>query len=313
MTTVTSGNTGSTVLAEGDQVLIAFDTAEEAVVLVQAPSGKAKFSGAITVTQVIGPFSVGDTLYVTAKRGSVDYTILPATPNPPSNLATRITQLTGDYTLTAADDNVIFYATLPVIVTVPVLATMPACIFITPGSGSVTLHPTGGTLLNGATADILRSRVTDPAGFALSPVYGDSNNYSVTSGSSTFATLSGNPTDNSLLATALAGKVDALVQPAKKMTANYTLNAGDIGRTFYTQAAATRQVIVPAGLPTNFWFDVQVRQGATSDITVNNGAGVSFVSVGNAYRLTQVGATGRVQCDGDQDSYFFSGTPYWVV
>jgi len=311
MTTVSSGQTSSTVLVAGDTLSIAFDTAEQAVVQVFGTGGQQRFSGSITTSQNIGPFFGGDTAYVQALRGAVDYTIIPAVTVPTYGTATVVRQLTGDYTITAADDNVIFYATTTIVVTVPDLSPNPQVIVLPPTSGSVTFRAAGSVTFNGSAADVVRNYSTDPFGVCLAPRYGTPNAYGLNSGTYNFAGLSGNPGDNAAMAAALALKQDIANPGADKLTGNHTLVLADYNKCYFSASTSARTIIIPSGLPTYFKFYVGLTTGSGA-LTVNNGAGVTMYSQGGAYRITAMGAFGEVRCTGDQDKYMFLGSS-WVV
>jgi len=75
MALVSAGTSASYTFAEGESATITLDQGEEARVGVTSAAGRDKFGGAVTAPRVIGPFSAGDVLSITAMRGDVDYTI----------------------------------------------------------------------------------------------------------------------------------------------------------------------------------------------------------------------------------------------
>lgn len=227
--------------------------------------------------------------------------------------STRIIQLTGDYTLTSNDDNTIFWTTIPVTVTIPTLTTMPACAFLPPTSGSITLHPVS-VLVDGVTADQVASLLTHPTGISLLPRYGATNSYTTSGKVPTFAGLPDAPRSNTQLAALLDAKANVpTAQAPLRLTSSHTITSDEAGRVFFQQATVTRTLTIPTGLPTTFSFYVGVITGATAAVTVAGQVGVTLISANNAYRLSQVGAVCEVRCTGTQDEYMFVSSPYWIV
>lgn len=151
-------------------------------------------------------------------------------------------QLTGPYTLSSTDDGTYFYASTTVTVTIPAgLNPMPQCVFAPPQSGSITLHPTGGAQINGATSDVAISIVTNPvpAGLVRTSV---TDNYGVTVAGATFAGLTDDPKNNAILAGYLAALAPA-APGANKLSAAYTLAATDSGSLIWLNAQAADKII----------------------------------------------------------------------
>lgn len=221
--------------------------------------------------------------------------------------------LNADYVLGPQDDQRVFTVTVPVTITIPPIYSNVSCTFVFGNTGSVTIHPLTGVTVGGVTADQVKNQSTDPAGFVLSSIIGFTTSYVVTASSATFANIGGAYTDNAALAAAIAAKANIAVPASFKLLANHTLVAADHNGLFYTTASSSRSVIIPQGLPTYFRFFVAVLSGGTSDVTVGVNAGVTRISVNNAYRMTQVAAIGEVRCTGDQDTFMFMPNPYWVV
>lgn len=172
---------------------------------------------------------------------------------PPATVAAVTpVQLTGNYTLVPGDDGKIFQgqAGSALTVTVPTgLGWVTGAIFKPANTGSITLHPVTATI-NGASSDIAINITTNPIPAALVAT-NVTDNYGLTA-SSTFAGLSGAPTDNTALATALNGKAAVQAGGAQTVT-NYTLAASDHDGVIWIKAQTTDKTItVPTGLPTNF-------------------------------------------------------------
>lgn len=206
----------------------------------------------------------------------------------------RLTTLSsGTYTLSAADADTVFIAMVNVVVTVPTLATMPNCLFVPRAGASVTLHPTGGTTINGATSDIVRSVITDPIGFNLVPNYGGTNSYGTTAGIVSFGNIGGLWSENldllaamNLKASTASVLLNSQMNGTQKMTGNFTATAADIGKLFWADGTTSRNLTIPAGLPSNFWCKIAKLNANTGNITVVAGSGVTIHSKGGALRLT---------------------------
>lgn len=81
MTTITQGTTGTYTFAANEMATLALSGGQQArVEVIDASSLKTKYGASTSVSQTFGPFSIGDTLAVTAVRGSVVYTISTYTP-----------------------------------------------------------------------------------------------------------------------------------------------------------------------------------------------------------------------------------------
>jgi hypothetical protein len=138
--------------------------------------------------------------------------------------------LSADYTLTAADDGKIFVAQagLTLTLTVPTGLSWVTGVVIKPANtGSVTLHPTGGAMVNGSTSDVAINIITNPVPAALVAT-AVTDNYGLTVAGSSFAALTGAATDNADLASRLA-LLMALPPGGNKQSAAYTLAATDNG------------------------------------------------------------------------------------
>lgn len=257
----------------------------------------------LTATRGTGPNANVLTISAAAGGGSTD---------------TVIEELTDDIVLGVEDDGKIFWSTIAVEVEVGDLATMPACTFVCPDAGSVTLHPTGAVALDGAQADVVANLATHPDGIVLLPRYGGTNAYSTTQPLATFAGLSDDPRANAQLAAYLDAKASApTILAPLHMTANHTLDQTDNGRTFYSTATAARSVNIAAGaLSTDFHFYIVVLAPGTSTIGVNNLAGVPAIITdgmdGTSPKLTvsRIGVIVEVRCNGTQDQFGVVGNPY---
>ena len=87
--------------------------------------------------------------------------------------------LTGDRTITAADDARTFNCTTALTITIPeLLSPRPSFIVNPPPTGNVSLDPTGAAQLNGAGTTLTRSRASNPAGIAV-VAYAESDGYGV--------------------------------------------------------------------------------------------------------------------------------------
>jgi hypothetical protein len=147
------------------------------------------------------------------------------------NATTQIVTLTTDYTLTAADAQKVFVngAGGPITVTIPEMASPPAVIFMPKVGASITVHPgTTNVFIDGASADQVRSVVTDPSGFGFTPVYGTANTFATTTGTVQFSTLAGPYTDNASIVAGLATKVD-VPSAANKLGGNLNLSSSNAG------------------------------------------------------------------------------------
>lgn len=179
-------------------------------------------------------------------------TITPAASPFASPASPMIATLSNDYALRSQDDQTIFSVTAPIVVTVGPLAINPAVQFVCIGAGSVTLRSSGGVTFNGSTNDVVKNAATDPAGFALVPLYGASNQYGTTSGTTTFAALGGNPTDNANFNTWALG-YQTVAAAGNKQSANYTLSSADHAAFVWLAAqAADKTFTFPSTLPNNF-------------------------------------------------------------
>lgn len=169
-----------------------------------------------------------------------------------------VVTLSTDRTLAAADDQTVFSVTSAVVVTVPNLTSMPTCTFVCTGSGSVTIRPAGAVTVNGAQLDVVKSSVTDPAGFTLVPIYGSANTYATTSSVNTFGTISGAYSDNASLVARFAAIATDINPGAAALSGNVTITANNstsyIGATLYMKTAVSgdRSVTISSGLPSNF-------------------------------------------------------------
>ncbi len=109
---------------------------------------------------------------------------VPITARQPNDSATvAVSQapvtLSGNYTLTAADDGLVFNASTALVLTVPSgLSPRPAVIVVPPASGNVTVRFSGGVTGNAATSDILRGRTANLTGFVIQP-YAEADAYGV--------------------------------------------------------------------------------------------------------------------------------------
>lgn len=227
--------------------------------------------------------------------------------------------LLTDYTLTEADDQKIFVAGAPIIITIPELSRPPACRFVPQLAGSITLHPgTANVLVDGSNGDVLRSTITDPSGFGFIPNYGTANSYSTTTNSASFGSLSGIWTDNASL---LAGVNSALalksnIRPVPlKLSGGLTLSASNAGPgidthmngfIFVNSSAVDRTVTINTGIRTDFVCDFARGPTNVGNLVFAFGAGVTVFTKGSlaTARLASGGTSARLVCTGTQDQFF---------
>jgi hypothetical protein len=179
-----------------------------------------------------------------------------------ANLGTTtplVVPLSGNYTLSSADDGTTFYATTAINVTIPTgLSPMPSVLFIPPAAGSITLIPATGVILAGGTSNIAVNMSTNPAGAGLVPLYGQTDNYGIAqsnpgSSAAPWSGLTGAPTDNTAFNTWVAANVPAVDPTGVKKSAAYTLAASDHhGNVWLAAQAGDKTFTIPAGLPANF-------------------------------------------------------------
>jgi hypothetical protein len=210
--------------------------------------------------------------------------------DPGYNLTTPVA-LSGTYTISENDDQGVRFAAGGTIVTVPPLTNMPEVIFVPTTGNSITLRPTGGVLIDGSSSDVVKSVLTDPAGFVLVPSLVLANVYSTSLGAITFSNIGGTWSDHTALATAMAAKAalaDCGYGGSSKLNTNIIVGNADNGKYFYSvSTAGGRAITVPAGLQTNFGFFVARHAAATSNVTVIAGSSVTFISsVAGASTLT---------------------------
>jgi hypothetical protein len=229
----------------------------------------------------------------------------------PGGGAAVVETLSANKTLTVADADKLFVVTASIVVTVPVLSPNISVTFQPTTGASVTLHPTGGTLIDGVSSDQVRSVVTDPIGFSLVPTYGTANVYGTTAGVMNFAKLGGAPTDNTALAAALTAKADlTLIAPAsqmngvQKMTTNFTVSSADIGKLYYTNATVNRTLNIPAGLPLNFTCRIAKFSNAAGAFIVAPAVGVTIYTKGGGLRLTGENVSGVLRCIGELNEFY---------
>jgi hypothetical protein len=218
-----------------------------------------QFMGPSPSRRTFGPFEVGDSRTIIATFGDIVVDLVQNT------ASTRQATLTSDYTLTASDDNTIFSATTAITVTVPAgLSPMPSCVFLPPATGSITLHPTGGTLLSGSSSDVAFSIVSNPAGAGLVPLYGQTDKYGVTVASTSWSALSGVPSDSTAWNTAMAAYTLKPSAPAK-LSAAYTVAASDNGGFLWLNAQTVDKIIsLPASIATSAPFECTIAYANTT-------------------------------------------------
>jgi hypothetical protein len=163
--------------------------------------------------------------------------------------------LSTDYVLQATDDGKIFVGTtgLTLTMTVPVgLAWVTGVIIKPAATGSITLHPTGGAMVNGSTSDVAINILTNPVPAAL-VASAITDNYGLTVAGSGWSTLTGVPSDSPAWVTAMAGY--ALMPPGgAKLSSAYTVADSDRGSMLWLSAqTADKAISVPSTLANNFW------------------------------------------------------------
>ncbi len=162
--------------------------------------------------------------------------------------------LSADYTVTSADDGVIFNCTAALTITTPAgLSPKPSFIPVPPPTGNLSLAFTGGATGNGSAATQTFTRATSPTGVAVVAYEDGANGYGVGAGGSggatTFAALTDKatvdlPAVNTPLAAALSAKANATVEAT--ISANRTITSADDGGIFPCTTALT--ITVPGGL-----------------------------------------------------------------
>jgi hypothetical protein len=231
----------------------------------------------------------------------------------PSGSFTVVT-LNADYTLTAADDQKVFVMGASVIVTIPTgLTPAPAVVFMPKASASVTLHPTGGVTIDGSTSDELRSVVTDPTGFSLTPSYGTANTFFTTVSVASWTTLAGAPTDNAAFNTLIAGYRKKAATPVK-LAANLTLDASNAGTgvdtyqdgfIFINSSTPDRTITINTGIRTDFACEFARGPGGAGNLIITAGTGVTiWQKGGTGTKLITGGTSARLKCTGTQDQFF---------
>ncbi len=99
--------------------------------------------------------------------------------NPVGSTSAPVT-LSADYTVTAADDGVIFNCTAALTITTPAgLSPKPSFIPVPPPTGDLSLAFTGGATGNGSAATQTRTRANNPAGVVVIPYADVTNGYGV--------------------------------------------------------------------------------------------------------------------------------------
>lgn len=162
----------------------------------------------------------------------------------------KVVTLTGDYTFVASDDGSTFKlpAGSSITLTLPTGLGWVTGVIIQPASsGSATVTPSGGATINGATTPQVVNIITNPVPAALVAT-NIVDNFGLTTAGTAFSALTGQPTDNTNLSTALAAKM-ALPPGGNKLTGAYTLAATDNGAFLWLAAQATDKIIsVPSSL-----------------------------------------------------------------
>jgi hypothetical protein len=259
----------------------------------------------------------------TATRAKIDASSGSSTP----------VSLSADHVLTAADDNCIFYATTNVLVTVPSgLSPKPNVGFVCPPTGAITLRMSGAATHDGGlTGDVVKNRSTDPAGFSLVPATlpsdTGSQDYLVSAGLASFASLVGAATDNTSLVQSFPtfARVPYGMQSRVRfhLVSNITLDPNQCvdgglyppGAVFYNNSGANKTVTLPAGIPQNWWMELRHESGTSFATVMAKSAGVTWttrqVGGSDALRLTAQGSMGLVRSYA-ADKYEFGGSD-WVV
>lgn len=166
MTTVTIGTTSTFTFVGPDSLSMSLAQGTQARVSVTSSTGIQKYSNAITESRTIGPFSTGDVASVTAMRGSVDYVSVP----------NGAQVLTGNYTLSAADDQKQFWCNAALTISIPDgLSPRPSITVTPPATGNLTISMLGAEQVNGASS-ATRARSANLAGIALTG-YRDTTGY----------------------------------------------------------------------------------------------------------------------------------------
>lgn len=90
--------------------------------------------------------------------------------------------VSASFVVTAEDDGKIFDCTTALTVTYPLgLTPRPNIAYIPPPSGNLSIAVSGGATLNGATATLTRTRLSNPAGVGV-VAYSESDGYGVSGG-----------------------------------------------------------------------------------------------------------------------------------
>jgi hypothetical protein len=241
--------------------------------------------------------------------------------------------LSSDHVLAASDDNVIYYVTGPILVTVPSgLAPKPNVGFVCPPTGSITLRVSGAATHDGGlTTDVVKNRGTDPAGFSVLPATlpsdASSQDYLYSGGLATFGNLGGNATDNASLVAQFPtfARVPYGMHNRVRyhLTGNLQIDPSQCvdgglyppGTVFYNNSGANKVVTMNQGAPLNWWFELRHESGSSFATSVAKGTGVSWTTRqtggSDMLRITQQGGMGLVRSYA-QDKYEFGGSD-WVV
>lgn len=190
-------------------------------------------------------------------------------------------KLIGNYTLQNSDNGTIFYADAGTTwtVTVPTgLSPMPLVSFVSPATGSITLLPSGGAQIAGATSPVAVNAANAPSGAGLIPLVGQTDKYGLTSLlAGGYAGLTGAPTDNTAFNTWAAANSDAPMPTGIKTSAAHTFATADHkGNVFLVAQAADKTFTLPPGLPLNFecFVGYQNDTAAAGRLIIAPGAGV---------------------------------------
>lgn len=249
-----------------------------------------------------------------------------------------VAPLAADHVITSQDDGVIYYVSAPVVVTwTDGLNPKPNVGFVCPLAGSITVRMAGSaTHDGGSTADVVKNLTTDPGGFSVGPATiptdMTSNDYTVSAGLVTFASLGGSALANGSLV-AQFPQIAAMGQYAiggmqgrqrVSLTTSLTLDPAQCvpgglypaGTTFRNISGNDRTITLPTGMPLNYWFETRMDSAsAVACIIAKSGGGVGWnprvVGGSNALRITLRGGSGIVRMF-DVDNWEFLGSD-WVV
>lgn len=226
------------------------ETSSDAVGTISIPAHSVADTVSGADTLIYGGYTAQTEITVRLTQGSLRAIFTDIIPTGAAASTFRQVTLSGDRTLSAADDGTYFTAPEGTVYTVTIptgLGLIYGCVFAPPLTGSITLHPTGGAMLNGGTTDLAISIAIYSTPASLSPT-AITDNYGVPIDGGTFAGLTDDPRNNTLLAGYLDALVTAPPSPAK-ITGAYTVLASDNGAFIWLSAQGVDKIVTfPAAL-----------------------------------------------------------------